>query len=297
MSANYSCGPSISTSSATLQAGFRPELAPPVFVTANYDLCLNQTKRFTVEPVPSATSYQWTVAPANLTPNGTTTTTVPYLDVTAPNTDAMPEGEVTVRANASGGCLASAPTTKRFQIGIGTAKFTTSVSTYGYVCPDAPIPFHVQRFNARGSESYAWYVDGDFVSSDPTSFQVMGPPIGQNIYVQLIITNDCGTGFQFGRRIYGAAAIDGLACDVMRQGPTKPTTTAAYPNPADGQLTVEQGGGAAVLRNAYGQPVSTQTAKPGQLRLDTSHLPAGFYFLETRDAQGNAKRQQIRIEH
>lgn len=35
----------------------RPELATPVFALGNYDLCLNETKRFEVTAIPGADSY------------------------------------------------------------------------------------------------------------------------------------------------------------------------------------------------------------------------------------------------
>lgn len=86
LSATYSRnGASTIVSASAVTVTVRPELATPVFVTTNGDLCPGNTKRFEVRPVPGATGYNWTVTPANAGFGPFSSTTVPYLDVTAPS--------------------------------------------------------------------------------------------------------------------------------------------------------------------------------------------------------------------
>ena len=71
----------------------------------------------------------------------------------------------------------------------------------------------------------------------------------------------------------------------------------AYPNPATDVLTVKQGGGPVRLVTMHGKPVSSQSAPAGEVRIVTSHVPAGLYILEFNNAAGKAVRKQVRIEH
>ncbi|UYZ61961.1 hypothetical protein [Hymenobacter weizhouensis] len=151
--------------SATLRApdavlSYSQQLPTPVFVGSNFDLCLNQRRRYEVRPIRGSVSYRWTATPASLIPGGSATTTVPYLDVTGPNTDATASGQVRVEvSNAAFGC-ASNSATVNFQIGAGSAILRSSANYYGAVCPYAPVVFEVERANARGQDNYAWYVNG-----------------------------------------------------------------------------------------------------------------------------------------
>ena len=113
----------------------------------------------------------------------------------------------------------------------------------------------------------------------------------------MVLTNRCG----YEDYYYWTVPVNGT-CGGGSGGGTGPIGNdpcvgclAAYPNPANESLTVEQGGGLVRLSNAYGQPVSQQQARPGRLHLDVRRLPAGLYFLETRDVSGKPMRQQIRI--
>ncbi|GAA4002600.1 hypothetical protein GCM10022408_12540 [Hymenobacter fastidiosus] len=148
-------------------------------------------------PVAGATSYQWTVSPANLTPSGTVTTSVPYLDITAPGNNLLPNGEVRVTAS-SAGCATSAPAIMRFQIGAGTTEFRSSATPYGYVCAGMPVVFEVTRVNARGEETSAWFIDEVYQGSNIGQFQVLAPAAGQATYVRVEIINSRGGQMGFG---------------------------------------------------------------------------------------------------
>ncbi|OGX87480.1 hypothetical protein BEN47_10600 [Hymenobacter lapidarius] len=297
----YTCGGATTLAvptSAPVNVTLRPELAPPRFTAGNYDLCLNETRRFEVAPVPGASSYEWTVSPGNLSPSGPITTTVPYLDITAPANNSQPDGEVSVVAKATNGCLPSTRATVRFQIGAGEATFSSSASYYGYVCPDGPVSFTVERSKQRGADAYVWYVNEVPDYNHGGSFQITAPSAGNSTYVRVVVTNDCsGSGvlFEFGQAVYGATEIDGMPCQNVRLGTE--LCTATYPNPADAALTVEQAAGATTtIYNSQGRLMYTARKGKHTATVDTHAWPAGLYYLHTQTNK-SMERCRIQIEH
>ena len=117
--------------------------------------------------------------------------------------------------------------------------------------------------------------------------------------VTIVLKNTCGLDDYY----YWTVPVEGT-CSGGGSGGTGPFDPepynpglVAYPNPADHDVTIEQGGGLVRLYNAYGQPVRSQMARPGKLRLDAGSLPAGLYYLESHDPKGKPVRQEVRIEH
>ncbi|WP_223650439.1 T9SS type A sorting domain-containing protein [Hymenobacter psoromatis] len=123
-----------------------------------------------------------------------------------------------------------------------------------------------------------------------------GSVVGNRYRIDLQERNSCGWGPIVPHPLEVIDCSGGV--DPFRVGTNRVASqTAAYPNPADQELTLEQGGGPVTLTDAQGRPVRSQTAEPGRVLLDTHQLPAGLYFLETRDAASQPVRQQIRVTH
>ncbi len=291
-------GASILVTAPTINVTTRPELATPVFTASNYDLCLNETRRFEVTPVPGASSYEWTVSPSNLSPSGTITTPDPFLNITAPANTSQIDGVVSVIAKATSVCQPSARATVNFQIGAGTATFSSSASYYGYVCPDGPVSFTVDRSRQRGADTYVWYVNEVPDYNHGGSFQITAPSVGNSTYVRVVVTNSCsGTGvlFEGGQAVYGASEIDGMPCQNALQDPE--ASTSAYPSPADAELTLVQAAGATTtIYNSQGRLVYTGQKGKHKVAVDTRNWPAGLYYLHTQTSKG-VERCRIQVEH
>lgn len=136
---------------------------------------------------------------------------------------------------------------------------------------------------------------GSAANGSRLDYTFAGAAVGNRYQAQLQERNACGWGPVF---TYDLEVIDCAGgYEPFLKAPGQPLAeSAAYPNPASNDLTLEQGGGPVRLLNAQGQTVRSQTAKPGRAHLDTHALPAGLYFLEMRDAQGQPVRRQLRIE-
>jgi hypothetical protein len=77
-----------------------------------------------------------------------------------------------------------------------------------------------------------------------------------------------------------------------------PLAVRAYPNPADGSITLEMPEGLSVVR-AYsltGAEVFRASGFDG-MRIATSDWPAGTYILDLRQADGGFYRQKIQVVH
>lgn len=137
---------------------------------------------------------------------------------------------------------------------------------------------------------------GSTVGNSKLNYVFAGSVVGNRYQVQFQERNSCGWGALKTYPLEIITCAGGV--DPFRVGTNRATSPpAAYPNPSDKELTLEQGGGPVVLTDAQGRPVRSETAKPGSVRLDTRSLPAGLYFLEMRDAAGKPVRQQIRVTH
>ena len=141
---------------------------------------------------------------------------------------------------------------------------------------------------------------GSTLGSSMMNYVFKGSVVGNRYRVELQQRNSCG----WGPVVYHPLEVIncGGGVDPFRVGTgqtAKQTTiqTAAYPNPSDDMLNLEQGGGPVILTDVQGRPVRSQTAQPGSVHVDTRSLPAGLYFLEMRDAAGKPMRQQIRVSH
>ena len=301
LSATYTRnGASAAVVAATVAVTLRSEVAP-VTLQPIPTSCQGTTVRLQVAPVPGATSYAWTV-PNPFSPAGVTVTPAaqPYLDITSD--PAAPNRVFTVGVEARSGNCTPSTDTKTGILGssVEVAIETDLPRTSTEVCANRYEALVANFYNP--SLTYDWTItvrSGGVTLSSYLDYGgtvwVTTPPAGQWLDVVLRVTTPCGN---FLPAYASWQSVERFQSGEYCLTVNRPqAATPAYPNPADGQLTAEQGGGAAVLRNAYGQPVHSSTAKPGRLRLDTSRLPVGLYFLETRDAEGNPTRQQIRIEH
>jgi hypothetical protein len=87
--------------------------------------------------------------------------------------------------------------------------------------------------------------------------------------------------------IYPASVIDTtqLHTDVVSLGESREEVFSLYPNPAHASVMVEvtgQGDVAAKLYTSTGEQVLSTSVR-GKAEIDTSHSPAGIYFLQIGD--------------
>ena len=77
-----------------------------------------------------------------------------------------------------------------------------------------------------------------------------------------------------------------------------PLAVRAYPNPADGSITLEMPEGLSVVR-AYSLTGAEVFRAPGfdGMRIATIDWPAGTYILDLRQADGGFYRQKIQVVH
>lgn len=297
---------------AAVQIDVKSSLAPISFVNLPTHLCNGESAILRANQVVGASQYTWTL-PAILTTTATPTTpggrdyvtTTPQLPITVGGNAYLYTYRVAVQVAAGSASCGSSSTTGTFvvglaeQINVSSSSQTSSQNPY-QVCANQPIHFAVtldgQQANVTG---YDWVVnDAAYAPGNGSSaINLYSPPAGQSLHVIATVHSPCGD-LTRGVYVTSANSIDGQPCEQFFTGPSQPAEQmAAYPNPADRDLTLEQGGGTVRLSDAYGKPVRSQATRPGRLHLDTSRLPAGLYFLEMRDGKGQPVRKQIQVRH
>ncbi|UOQ98152.1 T9SS type A sorting domain-containing protein [Hymenobacter sp. 5317J-9] len=244
------------------------------------------------------------------------------------------DGDITVRVTAGNpalGCQASVPATQKIVLHRAPLTYATNPvrlqvgSDTGYNngappsdYPGAPSYLPVQcntptylrlygqllDYYGFPVSNFRWNVDGREPANSANQFTVL-TPIGtsQGSQVCLIITNRCGADEYYCWQIPiygdcsgGGGPIEPEPCvECGRQAPT-----AAYPNPADADLTVPVPAGAygAVrLLNAQGRPVRQAPAHGSRVVFDVRALPNGLYYLEVPSAGAAPSRQQVQVQH
>lgn len=275
--------------------------------------------------VAGATSYTWTATGGlGLNGPGVSTLTTSSSSVTIFPGSGSGEGLVTVSATNGNVANCASATSAGYGVAYGGAyedgtvlmhadSFNYEGCAYGCngICPGSRVtmqtrhPAHTTVLEAiwkiyRTDVSPAQLLatqsfSGSSIGSSMADYTFAGAVVGNRYQIELQERNSCGWG---NITTHPLEVIDcGGGYEPFFTSPSQPTTeSTAYPNPASDDLTLEQGGGPVRLTNAHGHLVRSQTAAPGRLHLDTRSLPAGLYFLETRDSMGKAVRQQIRIE-
>lgn len=308
--ANYSCGPSTPTlPSAPLTVGYTQSVAPVYISLGSSNSLYCGTGSVTMSAFTSGTpgTYQWTAS------NGATVSPTTTNDASTPvRVSGGLDGDITVTVKASNPAFGCAPSSSSITVyhnrgvipeAMNPLQLTVTGSNGSFVAPNGSTTCgRIVQFQVNGLDLYhnplpgtlRWIVDGQEYSAG-TSLAV---PLRQS-QVTIVLKNTCNLDDYY----YWTVPVEGT-CSGGGSGGTGPLDPepynpglVAYPNPANGDITVGQRGGAVRLYNAYGQPVRSQMARPGKLHLDTSGLPAGLYFLELPTAQGKTTRQQIRIEH
>jgi len=307
VTATYSCA-SVGYTTApsnTIAVGFSKNLAPVVIDPNNNTTLYCGNEQVTLRASNIGGNYfQWSATGgATVTPAVTTTASAPV------TVSGGYDGDITVTVSASNPANGCTPSDNLIILHHNRGTITEannplqlfvsgSSSFYapnGSVICGRPVQFDLSGLDLYGNSlpgSLRWIVDGQTYTAGTTFATTL-----RQSQVTVVLTNRCG----YEDYYYWTVPVSGT-CGSGSGGGGGPIDNdpynpgiAAYPNPANESLTVEQGGGPVRLTNTYGQPVSTQTAKPGRLRLDVRHLPAGLYFLEMRNANGKIVRRQIRI--
>ncbi|WP_201977241.1 hypothetical protein [Hymenobacter rubidus] len=278
----------------------------PVTMQPIPNSCVGQTIRVQVDPVPGATDYTWDV-PYPFSPQGSTTTTQPFLDITSSATALSRSFTVGVAAgNSSSGCTAStASRTGVVGPGTGAAIVPDASHTDTEICAYTTFQLSANivdlRYIPNTAYTYDWTVNqrnGQTGAISTTyamgqSIQVTSPGTGDWLDVYLQVYSSCGDFYptsQSWQSVYQFA--NGEFCLVSRPNPDK--AAAAYPNPADERLHLPIAASAYSLYDGYGRAVLQ--GQPAGV-LDTRQLPNGLYYLVHQDAAGRAVRQAIQVMH
>ncbi|WP_157540899.1 T9SS type A sorting domain-containing protein [Hymenobacter aerophilus] len=311
-------GASTTVAAPPITVQVNPQVATPTAFTApvigssnTFGVCASEQPLFRFAAVAGATGYAWEF-PAGFTVMGNPAATSPYvtsapeLQLQAPATFAATEGIVQVRAiNAS--CQPSNPLYVRLLTGSGEGGISSSDYTPsgGTVCPYTSLMLRAITQAARGQNTnFQWSVSGgaQIASGATSSVLELGMPESGSVYVQLQFLNSCdglkmaswyvniGQRYVNGRPVCSPQSI---------VAPTQPAAASfnAYPNPADGTLTLEQPAGTELtIRNSQGKAVYQGRAGQQPTRLDTRAWPAGLYFLHSRQGQ-QTERRQLQIKH
>lgn len=295
-------------------------------------LCGSSARYYLYTSVAGATSYTWKATGGlGINGPGVATLTTSSNSVTIfPGSDSGGEGVVTVAATNANVANCASPTSAGYGIAYGGAFQDGSVvmhadpfnyeanCPYGCagICPGSQVIMQIRYPSHTTVLEAVWKIyrtdvspaqllatqsfSGSTLGSNMANYVFKGSVVGNRYRIDLQERNSCGWGPVVPHPLEVINCGSGV--EPFRKGTSQvaskvATQTAAYPNPTDDELTLEQGGGLVSLTDAQGRPVRSQTAQPGRVLLDTRQLPAGLYFLETRDAAGKPVRQQIQITH
>ncbi|MFD2719468.1 T9SS type A sorting domain-containing protein [Hymenobacter monticola] len=337
VSAIYTCvSPSYATAAASFSIDYSNQVAQPTITvptaTGNPPLfCYGESFTASADG-PGGAQFTWsgppgvTFTPQVSGPGQSVRVDLPYAN--------YGYGDITVSVtagNATFNCQASVPATQKIVLHRAVLDYATNPvrlqvgSDTGYNngappsdYPGAPSYLPVQcntrtwlrlygnllDYYGNPLTGFHWNVNGQEPANSAGQTTVLVPLGGsQGAQVCLTVLNRCGVDEYYCWQIPtygdcggGGGPIDPEPCvECGRQAPT-----AAYPNPADADLTVPVPAGAhgAVrLLNAQGRPVRQAPVRGSRVVLDVRALPNGLYYLEVPSAGGAPRRQQMQVQH
>jgi hypothetical protein len=217
-----------------------------------------------------------------------------FVELQGPNGTGVAYGTLYVTFTSPGNSL---PTTLSKPVNLGSLYINgpTSIQTNTYGGS-----FSVEHFPE--ATNYEWQIypnsSSFYINGQGSNFITLSnnaPPGGYSLTLK--ITTRCGE-FYAGEHAFGVTGSSG--------GPgggggctsgCEEEPWFVYPNPAVEQLNVEvssensSASVEALLYDASGQVRKRGNTKNGKLRLDTSDLPKGVYYLITTDGKKNVKKQ------
>ncbi len=183
----------------------RAEMAP-VSLQPIPNSCLGQTIRVQVDPAPGATSYTWSI-PYPFSPQGSTTTTLPFLDITSSATALSRDFTIGVATGSNGsGCTAS---TSTGIVGVGSSVSIVPDASYTdtEICANTSFALSAgindYRYIPNTTYTYDWTVtqrNGQTgatatYSASGQTIQVTSPGTGDWLDVGLRVSTSCGDFF------------------------------------------------------------------------------------------------------
>jgi len=291
----------------------RPEVAPVVLAPIPAS-CPGQTIRVSVGPAPGVTTYAWTV-PYPFSPQGVTTTTVPYLDISSNATALNRAFSVRVKGGSSNSSCTPSVDEKTGILGTGSgiAVVTDAPKNETEICPYTNITLQAvildNQFSASTAYGYTWTISkrngqtGALTTTTEYAQTVTAttPAVGDWLDVGLRVTSSCGDFFPTSNSWQSVSHFqNGQLC---LDAPTAPTpkeqlTETAYPNPANNRLQLPPAAGTYILYNGHGRPVRQQRVIANAAAVfNTEKLPDGLYYLVHQDEEGRFVRQTIQLQH
>ena len=237
--------------------------------------CPGQTIRLSVDPVPGAAQYAWTV-PSPFSPQGVTLTTVPYLDVTSDL--AALSRAFTIRVEARNGSCTPSADEKNGILGTGSgiSIVTDASRSETEICAYTDIALQVgindNKYNAGTTYYYDWNINKrngstgattTYTDSESTVY-VTTPGVGDWLDVILRVSSSCGNFLPASSSWQSVYRFqNGEYCLQSRALPGKDTpAVAAYPNPADEWLLLPTVAGTYTRYNSHGKAVRQPTPPP-----------------------------------
>ena len=289
-----------------------PRVATPVFAANPEGVCPDggQADYGVVYCAPRAgqpgTTYTWAVVGGGIQITGGQGTPIVTVQSVPGYTGTARLQVVATRA----GYVASAPALANVPVENG---YVSLNGPAGPLCYSEDFTYTFRRFLAPGPVTWHVFLDGvphdDFIVSSSNTGLLAWPGSAGTMRVTASATNQCG-----GQPLTASAtttvvevfrgqyAYEPCPARQGRPAPKRPAQPAAYPNPADGYLTLAApeaaagpGPRTAVLYNAQGREVR-RARQPQGAQLPTADLPSGLYYLLVEHG-GQVMRSQIRVQH
>lgn len=230
-------------------------IATPVSVSGSTLICQGTPTTYTASAVSGASSYSW-LLPSGFT--GSSSTNV--ITVTANGTS----GTLSVTAN--GACGSSAVIL--IPVTVNPAPSVNVSTNKNPLCAG-----ETAVLSASGAPSYMWN------TGETTASIMVSPSTTTGFTVTGTSLNGCTRSTAFSQIV---TVCTGVA-EALSPGSLK-----LYPNPTKGLFTIEAAAASrAVITNVFGQEIRTIELTTGQNSLELLHEPAGAYFIQVSDHQGN----------
>ncbi|MBX2901561.1 MAG: T9SS type A sorting domain-containing protein [Cyclobacteriaceae bacterium] len=247
-------------------------------------ICNGSPYTFSINPIPTATSYTW-VLPSGWLINGqaeTITTTTPFVSIQ--NGSGIGYAPLTVTANSCNGTISSAPTTRYIHVGV--------YSDFSINGPSCFSNYNYLSFYPYVSGSYEWIVT--LGSNPPIIYNTESISIFSDIPTRIDarLRINTGCGWSDWKSFFAYPCNGGGGSFELLQ---------VYPNSASNEVTVEVPNNLEInlvsLRNFNGHLVNTIGIPENTkfFKLNVSEYNEGIYFLNFQTKNGIiAKRLTIK---
>jgi hypothetical protein len=285
--------------------GYRDQLlglAPPIASSSLYSICAGNSTSVSVNPVSQAIGYTWSSSNSGISVNNGQTATGSATSVTVNVSPSLSPGTYSISVSpirSAGQCPITASTTIPIVVSNvsptapTSARFVASGPTCSrqYNLVTAVIP-NATSYYASSTDGGSDYGTVNLTSNTVTFFLgSMGPITG--LQATITASNGCGSASY----TTPPFNVPGPPISCGKQ----PLRTAAFPNPANDQLTIEVGSQDAQATLYDEQSVSRKVihlhAESEQTVINTRDLPNGVYHLRIITKGQSSFEKRIIVQH